>query len=174
MTVHRLYSKGQRLLYAGNLQVRHDPRLSLEPGTGSLMISRLEDADAGSYQCEVETEEDTSVSLLHRVELLREPRLLGTNNPTGHLRELKLQQGSNASIACRADGNPDPTVFWTKVGTERVINEGPELIIDGVEKNDAGRYVCTAFNGVGYNASAHFFVSITCKCILLQSVNESY
>jgi hypothetical protein len=45
--------QGSRVLYAGSLRVRRDSRLELREGTTNLRIRRVEEGDAGDYDCEV-------------------------------------------------------------------------------------------------------------------------
>ncbi len=45
--------QGSRVLYAGSLRVRRDSRLELREGTTNLRIRRVEEGDAGEYDCEV-------------------------------------------------------------------------------------------------------------------------
>jgi hypothetical protein len=47
--------QGSRVLYAGSLRVRRDSRLELREGTTNLRIRRVEEGDAGEYDCEVYT-----------------------------------------------------------------------------------------------------------------------
>ena len=51
-------------------KVRRDPRLSLQ-GT-DLQIRSAEVSDAGEYVCEVETDEDLPIAIVHSVEILGE------------------------------------------------------------------------------------------------------
>jgi len=51
-------------------QVRRDDRLSLQ-GT-DLQISDISVEDSGEYICEVETDEDEPIAIVHSVEILGE------------------------------------------------------------------------------------------------------
>lgn len=64
-----------RVLTAGKMKVRRDDRLRLE-GT-DLQISRIERDDAGEYICEVETDDDEPIAIVHSVEILGECYKLG-------------------------------------------------------------------------------------------------
>lgn len=64
--------------------------------------------------------------------------------------------GSKARIYCRAEGSPKPVASWTKDGkslriSSRVAinNEGTEVIINDLQKDDGGIYMCTFRNVVG-------------------------
>lgn len=65
-----------------------------------------------------------------------------------------------ASFECVATGNPPPSVFWTKEGSQQLMFPGnkyghlhvtPEgtLRIQGVQKEDTGFYVCSALSVAG-------------------------
>ena len=62
-----------------SLKVRRDRRLKLE-GT-DLQIRRMESDDAGEYVCEIETDDDEPIAIMHSVEILGESQQLVT---TGH------------------------------------------------------------------------------------------
>ena len=65
-----------------------------------------------------------------------------------------------AKFECVAKGNPPPSVFWTKEGSQdlmfagtthgqmHVTSEGT-LVIQGVRKEDDGFYICSALSVVG-------------------------
>lgn len=63
-----LWKKGTRVLTAGVVKVRRDHRIKLE-GT-DLQISKIESDDAGEYVCEVETDDDEPIAIMHSVEIL--------------------------------------------------------------------------------------------------------
>ncbi len=63
-----LWKKGTRVLTAGGMRVRRDRRFKLE-GT-DLQISRIESDDAGEYVCEIETDDDEPIAIMHSVEIL--------------------------------------------------------------------------------------------------------
>ncbi len=53
VTKNDVHMQGSRVLYAGSLRVRRDSRLELREGTTNLRIRRVEEGDAGEYDCEV-------------------------------------------------------------------------------------------------------------------------
>ena len=62
---------------------------------------------------------------------------------------LTVTQNQTATFYCSADGNPKPSVSWSKIsGTGLVNTEGQDnkLQIRNANYNDSGSYVCTATN----------------------------
>lgn len=80
-----------------------------------------------------------------------------------------VKTGINGAVKleCSASGNPQPSVFWTKEGSQElmfpdniygrlhVTAEGT-LEIQNVQKNDAGFYVCSAFSVAGSGTTRAF------------------
>lgn len=72
-----------------------------------------------------------------------------------------------ASFDCVADGNPPPSIYWTKEGSSVLmfpnnsyghihITPHGTLQINGVQKDDAGYYVCSAFSVVDSSTTRTF------------------
>lgn len=76
-----------------------------------------------------------------------------------------------ATFDCVATGNPPPSVFWTKEGSQmlmfpdnsyghiHVTNQGT-LQIRGVQKEDAGYFVCSALSVAG-SATIRAFLQVS-------------
>ena len=65
---------------------------------------------------------------------------------------LTVTQNQTATFYCSADGNPEPSVSWSKVIGRKVIStddKGNKLEIINATYNDSGKYVCTATNILG-------------------------
>ncbi|XP_068627445.1 irregular chiasm C-roughest protein-like [Battus philenor] len=64
-----------------------------------------------------------------------------------------LEEGiSTLSLECKADGNPAPSVWWTKDGQE-IMSNGSQLLIVPVMRKHSGIYGCQAKNGLGTSES---------------------
>jgi hypothetical protein len=110
------YVQGSRVLYAGQLRVRRDPRLELAPGTANLRIRHVEPGDGGEYDCEVELDRGPPVSIRHRLEILAPPAIVSSQPPDG----VTVKKGSRVSLECSATGNPKPREagggsLWSRV-----------------------------------------------------------
>ena len=65
---------------------------------------------------------------------------------------LTVTQHQTATFYCSADGNPKPSVSWSKANGTGQVNkdvQGNKLQIKGAGYNDSGSYVCTATNILG-------------------------
>lgn len=81
--------------------------------------------------------------------------------------DIKTGINGVAKFECVATGNPQPSVFWTKEGSQelmfpdnayghlQVTSEGT-LEIKSVQKDDAGYYVCSAFSIAGSGTTRAF------------------
>ena len=65
---------------------------------------------------------------------------------------LTVTQNQTATFYCSADGNPKPSVSWSKTSATGLVNtdgQGNKLQIKSAGYNDSGSYVCTATNVLG-------------------------
>ncbi|XP_078264737.1 roundabout homolog 2-like [Rhinoraja longicauda] len=72
-------------------------------------------------------------------------------------------QGSTAIFPCETKGNPQPTIFWQKDGSQNLlfpsqtplppsrfaVSPAGELTITDVQRSDAGYYICQALTVAG-------------------------
>ena len=76
-----------------------------------------------------------------------------------------VKEGKSTSLYCDASGYPDPTVTWSKVGGEAII-EGNWLNITNFNRSEAGQYKCQANNTCG-PASILASIDVQCKNSLI-------
>lgn len=94
--------------------------------------------------------------------------------PTFTARPLGITVGLNGFVSfdCSASGNPKPSVFWTKEGSQtlmfpnmtydghiQISNHG-SLKVEGAQKEDAGYYICSALSVAG-SSTARVFLQVT-------------
>ncbi|XP_065735248.1 hemicentin-2 [Phocoena phocoena] len=119
---------------------------------GSLHLDQALLEDAGRYTCLVSNaagSQHRDVRLVVQVP----PRIQPT--ATHHI----TNEGVPASLPCVASGVPTPTVTWTKE-TNALASRDPHynvskdgtLVIARPSAQDAGAYVCTATNAVGFSS----------------------
>ncbi|XP_070700635.1 obscurin [Pempheris klunzingeri] len=112
-----------------------------------LVIDRVEKKDAGEYTCEVGTEK-----LAFKVQVTEIQPKSAFSNKESVQKEVKATLSQKASLSCEvADSKTE--VKWYKDGklltsskTVHTESKGKtrQLVIDSVEKKDAGEYICEA------------------------------
>nr|XP_040027511.1 obscurin isoform X10 [Gasterosteus aculeatus aculeatus] len=115
--------------------------------TRQLVIDSVERKDAGEYACEVGTEK-----LAFKVQVTESQSKSSFSNKESVQKEVKATLSQKATLSCDvADAKTE--VKWWKDGkllatskTIRTESKGRsrQLVIDSVEKKDAGEYVCEA------------------------------
>ena len=82
------------------------------------------------------------------------------------------QEGKNVTLSCAVDGNPKPSISWTKdvspvsaVGNPRISfgTDNNQLIITNVNRSDHGEYQCVASNTLGNTTSSAATLDVQCK-----------
>lgn len=84
-----------------------------------------------------------------------------------------------AMFECLAKGNPPPSVFWTKEGSQMLmfpdnsyghihITSQGTLQIRGVQKEDAGYFVCSALSVAG-SATTRAFLQVPFAYMIITS-----
>ena len=82
--------------------------------------------------------------------------------------ETTVLEGSNLHLTCNASGLPEPNITWTKeepgnLGNYTVVKQGKVLTITNINRNDAGDYTCTAYNGFGKPQNQTVYVNVNCE-----------
>ena len=76
------------------------------------------------------------------------------------------------TLSCSADGNPTPTVNWTRVfdGSDSdVLSTGNSYVINN-NRNNAGTYRCKADNGIGSAINQTIRVTVNCEYSAFPSI----
>uniref|UniRef100_A0A8C6JD67 Neural cell adhesion molecule 1 n=1 Tax=Melopsittacus undulatus TaxID=13146 RepID=A0A8C6JD67_MELUD len=131
-----------------------------------LQIRGIKKTDEGTYRCEGR--------ILARGEInFKDIQVIVNVPPSVRARQSTMNATANLSqsvtLACDADGFPEPTMTWTKDGEpiEEADDEekysfnydGSELIIKKVDKSDEAEYICIAENKAGeQDATIHLKV----------------
>ncbi|NXC80910.1 NCAM1 protein, partial [Cercotrichas coryphoeus] len=121
-----------------------------------LQIRGIKKTDEGTYRCEGR--------ILARGEInFKDIQVIVNVPPSVRARQSTMNATASLSqsvtLACDADGFPEPTVTWTKDGEPveelededkyRLSADGSELLIRQVDKGDEAEYICIAENKAG-------------------------
>ena len=139
-------SSSHRVLFAGSMRVRQDPRLSSEPGV--LHIRDVQEGDGQEYQCQVEDKDGVRMG---RVVLEVQSPALASILGAGEV--VTVREGASLALRCRGRGTPLPLVSWHRAGhTSTPLAQGRGevgLLLQSLTREDQGTLLCRADNGVG-------------------------
>ncbi|KAJ8398999.1 hypothetical protein AAFF_G00416660 [Aldrovandia affinis] len=132
------------ILYAGEDKWSVDPRVSLtvlNEEEFTIKIENVDTPDEGQYICAVQTlsrPRTTSVHIIVQVP----PKI------TNLSKDIAVNEGSNVTLMCIANGKPEPTVTWKLLSSPGLAFEDEYLEIPSISRQRAGTYECTAVNEV--------------------------
>ncbi|KAJ0176035.1 hypothetical protein K1T71_008209 [Dendrolimus kikuchii] len=124
---------------------------------GGLIIHNVVKEDAGTYRCNVLTEETSEeIDKYIKVEVLTIPVITNLEAIPDKI----VRVGENIIVECKADGAPEPEYKFSKNSAMEPdenknvtwIQEGNRIVFSEIQVNDAGCYECFAFNLVGNNS----------------------
>ena len=72
-------------------------------------------------------------------------------------------EGNNVTLHCNATGNPAPNITWTKDGSSTELYQGEAYSIVNIQRQAAGDYTCTTWNGVGEMTNATATITVHCE-----------
>ena len=139
-----VWKTGSRVLFAGNMRIRRDRRLSLV--NSKLVIKRVECGDAGEYSCETETLSGGVLMMVTYLAILSPPsvHILGGDGA------VTVKYGASLKLTCIGEGVPVPQVSWWRRDAIIATSVGEATIeLNNVDHRDAGDIICKADNGVG-------------------------
>ena len=71
-----------------------------------------------------------------------------------------VQVGSSTALRCLAEGNPTPTITWTRDKTDEGVGSGSTLVFCSAQLYDRGWYTCNSKNSVGPSDRASIYVEV--------------
>ncbi|KAJ7386411.1 smooth muscle contraction [Desmophyllum pertusum] len=132
-----------------------------------LSINATTSQDAGNYTCLVINDVGNSWDTISMISQVA-PEI------SKHPKDATNMEGQVVVFSCLVEGNPPPSVRWTKDGerlnttansrlTESVMNNNHSLTITGVHRSDAGQYRCVANNIVNSSTSLAATLKVYCE-----------
>lgn len=136
--------------------IRHDDSSS----TFTLQVSKIQDTDTGTYQCQVVTSPTSRITADTYISV-RIPPIISDNSSRGVI----VGTGDTFTLSCTATGYPTPKISWRRennglLPTGGVIAKGNSITIYNATKDDRGIYYCIADNSVGRPARRSVGVEI--------------
>ncbi|XP_055694093.1 lachesin-like isoform X2 [Lutzomyia longipalpis] len=156
---HREYilawKKDNAVLSAGHIKVSMNPRIKLiqsqsrdmKDNSINLEIKQVRTSDTGKYICQLSSTPPREV--VHTLVALVPPKITFLSPAV----RLEVAKGSPIHLECHGEGNPPPTISWSR--KNNVMHNGENEIIQDIleiphaDRSSIGTYKCTADNRVG-------------------------
>ncbi|KAM9729185.1 neurotrimin isoform 2-T3 [Menidia menidia] len=149
VVTHTAWLNRSSILFAGEDKWSVDPRVSLvtlNQEEFTIKIENVDMADEGQYVCAVQTSSrprTTSVHILVQVP----PKIINLS------RDIVVNEGSNVSLVCQANGKPEPSLSWKLISNAGdLVSDDEFLEIPSISRQRAGTYECTAVNDIDTDA----------------------
>ncbi|XP_063218510.1 lachesin-like [Bacillus rossius redtenbacheri] len=165
-----LKAEDQTILTLHNKVVTHNSRVSVTHDgqhTWRLHIRQLKEADRGCYMCQVNT--GVMKKQVGCVDVQVPPDILYEETSA----DLSVQEGDNATLVCRANGNPPPRITWRREDGQHIIMRrglreltavesynGSLLHFWRLDRRQMGAYLCIASNDVPPSVSKRIILSV--------------
>ncbi|KAK7085209.1 hypothetical protein SK128_019152, partial [Halocaridina rubra] len=95
----------EKLIFVGDVKVQRDRRYKLNDG--QVEISNLRRNDAGPYKCRLESQPPLEV--VHTLEIQYAPTINAITQG-----EQRVHKGDSVRLECQAEGNPTPSIKWSR------------------------------------------------------------
>ncbi|XP_061754024.1 neurotrimin isoform X5 [Nerophis ophidion] len=145
IVTHTAWLNRSSILYAGDEKWSVDPRVSLvtlNQEEFTIKIENVDMTDEGQYVCAVQTSSRPTTTIIH-VLVQVPPKII--NLP----RDIVVNEGSNVTLMCQADGKPEPLISWKLISSSGdQATDDDYLEIPSISRQRAGTYECTAVNNI--------------------------
>nr|XP_053632749.1 limbic system-associated membrane protein-like [Cherax quadricarinatus] len=145
----------EKLLSVGSDRVTPDARITVDGSRLTISHTRLR--DAGTFICQFDLE--PPVQLRHTLDIQYAPSIRALVP-----REQRVAKGNTVFLECKAQGNPEPVIRWSRkegdLPSGHRTEQGERLTLEAVDRHMEGTYLCTADNGIGEPAAADMSVTV--------------
>ncbi|XP_036379960.1 neurotrimin isoform X3 [Megalops cyprinoides] len=144
VVTHTAWLNRSSILYAGEDKWSVDPRVSLvvlNEEEFTIKIENVDISDEGQYICAVQTRSRPRTTSVHVIVQVP-PKIINLS------KDIAVNEGSNVTLMCFANGKPEPTVTWKLLSSTGLVSEDEYLEIPSITRQRAGTYECTAINEV--------------------------
>ncbi|KAM9781637.1 neurotrimin isoform 4-T4 [Syngnathus typhle] len=149
IVTHTAWLNGSSILYAGDEKWSVDARVSLvtlNQEEFTIKIENVDMTDEGQYVCAVQTSRRPTTNVVH-VLVQVPPKIVNLS------REMVVNEGSNVSVLCRANGKPEPSISWKLISPSADLETNSEYLrIPSIARHRAGTYECRAVNDIAADA----------------------
>ncbi|XP_058986522.1 lachesin [Musca domestica] len=166
-----LRASDQTVLALQGRVVTHNARISVmheDMHTWKLKISKLRESDRGCYMCQINT--SPMKKQVGCIDVQVPPDIINEESSS----DLAVQEGEDATLVCKATGNPTPRVTWRREDGEMILLrkpgsrelmrvesfQGPALKLARLERRQMGAYLCIASNDVPPAVSKRVSLSV--------------
>ncbi|XP_078354372.1 roundabout homolog 1-like [Oculina patagonica] len=123
-------------------------RIRFSADKKQLTITNVNRTDSGEYRCVANNSLGNDTSNTATLDIQYQPKI--TAHPLSNI----IKEGHNVTISCKAEGNPEPKISWTRNGIIiSFAQHEKQLAIVNVNRIDSGEYQCVANNSVGTDTS---------------------
>ncbi|XP_062869730.1 neurotrimin isoform X1 [Trichomycterus rosablanca] len=146
VVTHTAWLNRSSILYAGEDKWSVDTRVSLvtfNRDEFTIKIENVDVSDEGMYVCAVQTSSKPRTTSVHIIVQVP-PKIVSFS------KDLVVNEGSNVSLMCLANGKPEPAISWRShsIQDDDVDLDDEYLEIPFVSRSKAGLYECTAANDI--------------------------
>ncbi|KAM7361462.1 dpr-interacting protein gamma isoform 3-T4 [Cochliomyia hominivorax] len=166
-----LRASDQTVLALQGRVVTHNARISVmheDMHTWKLKISKLRESDRGCYMCQINT--SPMKKQVGCIDVQVPPDIINEESSS----DLAVQEGEDATLICKATGNPQPRVTWRREDGEMILlrkpgsrelmrvesYQGAALKLVRLERRQMGAYLCIASNDVPPAVSKRVSLSV--------------
>ncbi|XP_073972762.1 lachesin-like isoform X1 [Rhodnius prolixus] len=132
--------------------------------TWLLNVNQVQQEDRGYYMCQVNT--NPMISQVGYLQVVVPPNILDDQSTPS---SVAVRENQNVSLTCKAEGLPQPKLSWRREDGQPIaldrkskvsIQEGEQLNLTRITRNEMGAYLCIASNSVPPSVSKRIILEV--------------